>query len=65
MARSEIEINDFGGRAALKVTVTKTKRFAFRLWVAVRLIYIAARIAHVEMDYKELSEDYGASADSN
>ncbi len=65
MARSEIKINDFGGHAVLKVTVTKTKRFTFRLWLAVKLITLACRISHMNIDYSELSEDYGASADSN
>ncbi len=65
MARTEIKINDFGGRATLRVTVTKTKRFAFRLWLAVRLITLACQISHMNIDYSELGEGYGESTNDN
>jgi len=65
MAETAIKVNDFGGNATLKVTVKITKRFAFRLWLAIRLIRLAARISHMEMDYNELGDTNGKSSDDN
>ena len=61
MARDEIKLNDFGGHATLKVNVSLTKRFAFRLWLAVKLIRLASRISHIKFDYNELGETDGTS----
>ena len=56
MASSNIKLNDLAG-TTLTVTVTPSRQFRFRIWIAVKLITLAAMIMRSRVAIQESGEE--------